>query len=73
MASELEHSLVSFSRTAEETRRRLAQACSGPACPESRLGMSLQPGTLVYDLVTGKTGVVHAGATETYLVPPPER
>jgi hypothetical protein len=45
-----------------------AEACSGPGCRESRVGMPFSRGERVLDLVSGQEGTIYAGETVHTLV-----
>ncbi len=51
----------------------LRAAAAPPERAEARLGLPLQPGVRVLDLVTGQQGVVDAGTRANLIVPPAER
>ncbi len=56
----------------KQTRDRdvadLRRGCPGPACPEAMLGLSLEPGARVVDLVSGQEGEILAGTKSANLV-----
>jgi len=65
--------LHSFETLGRQAKRELATAAAAPASPEKHMGLALQPGAQVFDLVTGQKGEVVSGTRAHYVVQPAGR